>query len=125
MNRKSLRRTRRGMTSLELVLALAIAFLLLMIFTYGTALYRKGLVRAAASQFVATFSNAKKVASQSSKGVCTIVFRPTDSLYTGYKVITERGEEEFRLSGGVRIVNTNGLIRNHRLRVNITGAVGH
>lgn len=117
------RRDERGMTTLEMLIALTIAFLLLLCFTWGTSLYRKGLVRAAASQFVATFANGKKVASQSAKGICTIVFRPTDALYTSYRVITDQGEEEFRLSGGVRIVNTNGLIRNHMLRISITGAV--
>lgn len=111
------------MSMLEMLIAIGIATLLAVGFSWATSLYRKGLVRGAATQFVNNLSDAKTLATQARNGTATLVFRPTDALYTSYKVVTDQGEQEFKLPGGVRIVNTNGLIRGHVLRINVTGTV--
>lgn len=113
-----MRRRPRGITLLEASIFVGLLLVLATAFLAVTSIYRSGLVRGAATQLLANVANAKKLAAQSKKHFATVVFRPTDAPYTSYRVFIDNDEaQEFLLPKGVRIVNTNGLIRNHKLLV--------
>lgn len=118
-------RTRRppGFTMVELLAVVFLVFLALYTFLEAGSVYHQGLVKSAGRRLVTHLLDARKLAITSRSHEATVVFRPTSGPYTSYVIFSEQDKpQEFELPAGVRIINTNGFIRNHTLKVDGSGA---
>lgn len=116
-------RRARGFTMVEILAVLFLMLMALYMFLEAGSFYHQALVKASGRRMVTHLSETRKLALTSKSHEASIVFRPTSGPYTSYVIFSEQDRpQEFELPRGVRIINTNGFIRNHTLKVDGSGA---
>lgn len=116
-------RRKAGFTLVEILAVVFLIFLALYLFLEAGSLYHQGLVKSSGTRLVTHLLDARKLAITSKTHEASVVFRPTSGPYTSYVIFCGDDQpQEFELPPGVRIINTNGFIRNHTLKVDGSGA---
>jgi len=117
---KTFRYHERGAKFVETCVAFTLVAILVFIIFYVGDVYYNYVVHGSLVKMTEHIADSKQYGVEGAYAI--IAFRPVDAPYTSYHISSKHEEvQSFKLPGGVRIVNTNGIIRNHTLRVNATG----
>lgn len=118
---------KKGFTTLEMVLSIAIVVACLYLFTHYTGVRHKVLVGSTATAIEQSLRQCRTLAASSrhtrdGRGVARLVFRPRGGPYQSYTVsVDEQEDAEHTLGPGVFLVDTTGTARDDVLFVREDG----
>jgi prepilin-type N-terminal cleavage/methylation domain-containing protein len=119
MNR---RQRSQGFTLIELLIVLVIIVMLITVLLTVVEIRHRTLIRSAVVILRANINACTKLAAMSPKERAAILFRPTDSDYTTYIISSDiQKPKTYNLPPGTKLINTNGFIINHMLRIGLQG----
>lgn len=115
-------RNRGGFTMIELLIVVVIIVILVTSLLTVLEIRHRTLVRTTAVIMLSNIRQCANMAAMSSKEKVAIVFRPSKGPYQKYTIQSDiQKEREFPFPPGVKLINTNGFIRNHIMRIGMTG----
>lgn len=118
----SLRRRRCGFTMIELLIVVVIIVMLVTSLLTVLEIRHRTLVRTTAVILHSNLRQCANMAAISPKEKVAVVFRPSKGPYQKYTIQSDiQKEKEYIFPPGVKLINTNGFIRNHTMRVGMTG----
>lgn len=118
------RSSMRAFSLIELLICVAIIVIVIVMILTGIEVRHRTIVKATVIQFLSNLDACTKIAIMSPKEKAALVFRPTDGPYSYYYLSSDiQGKKTIYLPAGVKIVNTNGLIDQHSLRIGPSGAI--
>jgi prepilin-type N-terminal cleavage/methylation domain-containing protein len=113
---------RRGFSLIELLLVMVIIILLITTLLTVIEIRHRTIIRTAVVVLMSNLSECKKIAALSPKEKVAVVFRPSEEPYTSYYISSDiQQDKRYVMPAGVKLVNTNGLIKNHCLKIGLTG----
>ena len=114
----------RGFTLIELLIVVVILVLLITVFLTFLEVRHRTVVKTVVVTFCANYNACKKIAAMSPKSRVSMIFRPADAEYNTYYVSSDiQKTRYFKLPPGVTVINSNGIIENHAIRIGLTGIV--
>jgi prepilin-type N-terminal cleavage/methylation domain-containing protein len=119
MNR---RKKFRGFTLIELLIVLVIIVMLITVLLTVLEIRHRTLIRTAVVILRTNINSCTKLAAMSPKEKAAIIFRPVEGDYTTYIISSDiQKPRTYHFPPGTKLINTNGFIINHTLRVGLQG----
>ncbi len=115
-------RHRGGFTMVEVLIVVVIIVMLVTSLLTVLEIRHRTIVRTTAVILQSNLRQCVNIAAMSSKEKVAILFRPSKGPYKKYTIQSDiQKEKEFHFPPGVKLSNTNGFIKNHILRIGMTG----
>jgi prepilin-type N-terminal cleavage/methylation domain-containing protein len=112
----------RGFSLIELLIVMVIMIMLITTILMVIEIRHRTIIRTAVVVLMSNLNECKTIAAMSPKEKVALVFRPTEPPYTSYYISSDiQKEKKYTMPAGVKLINTNGLIKNHCLKVGLTG----